>query len=171
MSTTAIKAKQRPGDRVFRSAVFAGSMILVTLAAVAIFLIVQSIPRSSPTAKTPRSSRQLLGLRRPLVFGTIWAAALALIMAVPISIGIALSSRTTRRAARLGARLHRRPARRGALGGVRPLGHRRPRPAVQPIYTWLVENLGWFPLFSGPVSHRPHHPHRRIVLAVMCCRS
>ena len=40
-----IKAKQRPGDRVFSgSAVFAGSMILVTLAAVAIFLIVQSLP-------------------------------------------------------------------------------------------------------------------------------
>ena len=47
MSTaeTVIKAKQRPGDRVFSgSAVFAGSMILVTLAAVAIFLIVQSLP-------------------------------------------------------------------------------------------------------------------------------
>ena len=40
-----IRAKQRPADRVFRgSATFAGSLILVILAAVAIFLIAQSIP-------------------------------------------------------------------------------------------------------------------------------
>ena len=25
-------------------------------------------------------------------------------------------------------------------------------PAVQPVYAWLNENLGWFPLFAGPVS-------------------
>jgi phosphate transport system permease protein len=25
-------------------------------------------------------------------------------------------------------------------------------PAVQPVYSWLVDNAGWFPLFSGPVS-------------------
>jgi phosphate transport system permease protein len=25
-------------------------------------------------------------------------------------------------------------------------------PAVTPLYTWLVENAGWFPLFSPPVS-------------------
>ena len=23
---------------------------------------------------------------------------------------------------------------------------------MQPIYSWLVDNLGWFPLFAGPVS-------------------
>ncbi len=25
-------------------------------------------------------------------------------------------------------------------------------PAVQPVYSWLVDNFGWFPLFAGPVS-------------------
>ncbi len=43
--TTRIVAKQRPGDIWFSgTAIFAGSMIVVTLAAVAIFLIVQSVP-------------------------------------------------------------------------------------------------------------------------------
>jgi len=91
-TTTAIKAKQRPGDRVFSgSAVFAGSMILVTLAAVAIFLIVQSIPAffadSEDASILPANFWEYVG---PLVFGTVWAAALALIMAIPVSIGIAL---------------------------------------------------------------------------------
>lgn len=25
-------------------------------------------------------------------------------------------------------------------------------PAVRPLYEWLVNNMGWFPLFAGPVS-------------------
>ena len=70
MSTTArpapaVKAKQRPGDRWFSgTALFAGSMILVTLAAVAIFLIVQSIPGLTATSETASLlTTQLLGLR------------------------------------------------------------------------------------------------------------
>ncbi len=55
MTTTAppaVKAKQRPGDRWFSgTALAAGSMILVTLAAVAIFLIIQSIPGLSATSE------------------------------------------------------------------------------------------------------------------------
>ena len=43
-----IAAKQRPGDLWFSgTAVFAGSMIVVTLAAVAIFLVIQSLPAFS----------------------------------------------------------------------------------------------------------------------------
>ena len=43
-----IKAKQRPGDRIFSTAtVVAGSLILVVLAAVAIFLVAQAIDRKS----------------------------------------------------------------------------------------------------------------------------
>ena len=66
-ASTAIKAKQRPGDRVFSgSAVFAGSMILVTLAAVAIFLIVQSIPAFVADHEDASIlPDELLGLRRP----------------------------------------------------------------------------------------------------------
>ncbi|NUT57626.1 MAG: phosphate ABC transporter permease subunit PstC [Agromyces sp.] len=157
MSTapTAIKAKQRPGDRVFSgSAVFAGSMILVTLAAVAIFLIVQSIPAlvadHEDASILPDNFWSYVG---PLVFGTVWAAALALLFAVPISIGIALfiSHYAPRRLASvLGYIVDLLAAVPSVVFGLWGIGVLAP--AVQPIYSWLVDNLGWFPLFAGPVS-------------------
>jgi phosphate transport system permease protein len=42
-------------------------------------------------------------------------------------------------------------------------------PFLQPFYTWLVSNVGWFPLFSGPVSGTGRTIlTAAIVLAVMC---
>jgi len=42
-------------------------------------------------------------------------------------------------------------------------------PFLQPFYTWLVTNVGWFPLFSGPVSGTGRTIlTAAIVLAVMC---
>jgi len=154
-ATTPIKAKQRPGDRVFSgSAVFAGSMILVTLAAVAIFLIVQSLPAlvasNEDASILPENFWTYVG---PLVFGTVWAAALALLIAVPISIGIALfiSHYAPRRLASvLGYIVDLLAAVPSVVFGLWGIGVLAP--AVQPVYAWLVENLGWFPLFSGPVS-------------------
>lgn len=154
-ATTAIKAKQRPGDRVFSgSAVFAGSMILVTLAAVAIFLIVQSLPALVATNEDasilPENFWSYVG---PLVFGTVWASALALLMAVPVSIGIALfiSHYAPRRLASvLGYIVDLLAAVPSVVFGLWGIGVLAP--AVQPVYTWLVDNLGWFPLFAGPVS-------------------
>jgi phosphate transport system permease protein len=154
-ATTTIKAKQRPGDRVFSgSAVFAGSMILVTLAAVAIFLIVQSLPAlvatSDDASILPTNFWAYVG---PLVFGTVWAAALALLMAVPVSIGIALfiSHYAPRRLASvLGYIVDLLAAVPSVVFGLWGIGVLAP--AVQPVYTWLVDNLGWFPLFAGPVS-------------------
>jgi phosphate transport system permease protein len=154
-ATTGIKAKQRPGDRVFSgSAVFAGSMILVTLAAVAIFLIVQSLPALVATNEDasilPADFWSYVG---PLVFGTVWASALALLMAVPVSIGIALfiSHYAPRRLASvLGYIVDLLAAVPSVVFGLWGIGVLAP--AVQPVYNWLVENLGWFPLFAGPVS-------------------
>jgi len=154
-ATTTITAKQRPGDRVFSgSAVFAGSMILVTLAAVAIFLIVQSLPAlvaSKDDASILDSS--FWAYVGPLLFGTIWAAALALLMALPISIGIALfiSHYAPRRlASTLGYIVDLLAAVPSVVFGLWGIGVLAP--AVQPAYTWLVDNFGWFPLFAGPVS-------------------
>lgn len=157
MTTAAapIRAKQRPGDRVFsKSAVFAGSMILVTLAAVATFLIVQSIPAffadSEDASILETNFWMYVG---PLVFGTIWAAALALIIALPIAIGIALfiSHYAPRRLASvLGYIVDLLAAVPSVVFGLWGIGVLAP--AVQPLYSWLVDNLGWFPLFAGPVS-------------------
>ncbi|MFE6255019.1 phosphate ABC transporter permease subunit PstC [Agromyces sp. NPDC057865] len=157
MSTTptVIKAKQRPGDRAFSgSAVFAGSMILVTLAAVALFLIIQSIPAlvasHEDASILDTNFWEYVG---PLVFGTVWAAALALLFAVPISIGIALfiSHYAPRRLASvLGYIVDLLAAVPSVVFGLWGIGVLAP--AVQPIYSWMVDNLGWFPLFAGPVS-------------------
>jgi phosphate transport system permease protein len=152
---TAIKAKQRPGDRVFSgSAVFAGSMILVTLAAVAIFLIVRSIPALFATNEDasilPTNFWSYVG---PLIFGTVWAATLALLMALPVSIGIALfiSHYAPRRLASvLGYIVDLLAAVPSVVFGLWGIGVLAP--AVQPVYSWLVDNLGWFPLFAPPVS-------------------
>ncbi|MRG61044.1 phosphate ABC transporter permease subunit PstC [Agromyces sp. CFH 90414] len=150
-----IKAKLRLGDLVFsRSALFAGSMILVTLAAVAIFLIVQSIPALFATNEDASIlTTNFWDYVGPLVFGTIWAAALALLMAVPVSIGIALfiSHYAPRRLASvLGYIVDLLAAVPSVVFGLWGIGVLAP--AVVPVYAWLNEYLGWIPLFSGDAS-------------------
>ena len=91
-SATSARPVLSLGDRIFsRSAVFAGSMILVTLAAVAIFLIVQSVPAFLATGETASLlTDNFWSYVWPLIFGTIWAAVLALLLSLPLAIGIAL---------------------------------------------------------------------------------
>ncbi len=157
MTTTAptLKAKARIGDVVFsRTALFAGGMILVTLAAVALFLIAQSIPAFFATSETASIlPSNFWSYVWPLVFGTVWAAILALLIAMPISIGIALfiSHYAPRKLAQtLGYIVDLLAAVPSVVFGLWGIGVLAP--AVQPIYTWLVENLGWIPFFAGPVS-------------------
>lgn len=153
--TGAPTAKTRAGDRWFSgTALFAGSMILVTLAAVAIFLVIQSLPAFVATNEDasilPDNFWSYVG---PLVFGTVWAAALALLMAVPLSLGVALfiSHYAPRRLAQaLGYVVDLLAAVPSVVFGLWGIGVLAP--AVQPIYTWFVDNAGWFPLFAGPVS-------------------
>jgi phosphate transport system permease protein len=149
------RAKARLGDRIFTgSTVTAGVIILVALAAVAIFLIAQSIPAlMADPAELKGSPSSFWEYVAPLAFGTVWAAFLALLMALPISIGIALfiSHYAPRRVAQtLGYiidLLAAVPSVVFGLWGIKVLA-----PAVTPLYGWLVDNVGWFPLFSPPVS-------------------
>ncbi|SIN95772.1 phosphate ABC transporter permease subunit PstC [Agromyces cerinus] len=150
-----IKAKLRIGDLVFsRSAVFAGSMILVTLAAVAVFLIVQSIPAVVATTEDASILKtNFWDYVGPLVFGTVWAAALALLVALPISIGIALfiSHYAPRRLASvLGYVVDLLAAVPSVVFGLWGIGVFAP--ALVDAYAWLNEYLGWIPLFSGTPS-------------------
>jgi len=157
MTTTAApgRAKTRPADRIFAgSTIVAGSLILVALAAVAVFLIVESIPALlADPAQFKGSPSSFWAYVGPLAFGTVWAAFLALIIALPISIGIALfiSHYAPRRIAQgLGYiidLLAAVPSVVFGLWGIKVLA-----PAVTPLYGWLVDNLGWFPLFAPPVS-------------------
>ncbi|MEH3088820.1 MAG: phosphate ABC transporter permease subunit PstC [Microbacterium arborescens] len=169
--TGAPTAKTRAGDRWFSgTALFAGSMILVTLAAVAIFLVIQSLPAFTATNQDasilPDNFWSYVG---PLVFGTVWAAALALLMAVPLSLGVALfiSHYAPRRLAQaLGYVVDLLAAVPSVVFGLWGIGVLAP--AVQPVYSWFVDNMGWFPLFSGPVSSTGRTIFTAsIVLAVM----
>src|SRR5688572_31534208 len=93
------KAKQRPGDRIFSaSTTIAGSIILAALAAVAIFLLAESIPAvTAGEGDLPRGATNFWNYVAPLAFGTLWAAVIALIIAFPLAIGSRSSSRTTLR--------------------------------------------------------------------------
>jgi phosphate transport system permease protein len=157
MTTAAgeITARKRLGDRVFStSTIVAGSIILAVLAAVAIFLVVQSIPAIVAKPGTlPRGASSFWVYVWPLVFGTVWAAAIALIIATPISIGVALfiSHYAPRRIAQLLGYvidlLAAVPSVVFGLWGIQVLA-----PAVQPFYVWLNEHAAWIPLFGGDVS-------------------
>lgn len=154
-ATTKIEAKQRPGDIWFSgTALAAGSMILVTLAAVAIFLIIQSLPAIGARPEDASLiTTNFWDYVWPLLFGTLWAALLALLMAVPLSLGVALfiTHYAPRRiASSLGYivdLLAAVPSVVFGLWGILVLA-----PAVQPVYAWLNQNMGWFPLFAGDVS-------------------
>jgi phosphate transport system permease protein len=151
----AIRAKVRLGDRIFSSStVVAGSIILAVLAAVAIFLVGQSIPAFVAKPGTlPRGAANFWVYVWPLVFGTIWAGAIALVIAVPVAIGVALfiSHYAPRRIAQvLGYIVDLLAAVPSVVFGLWGIGVLAP--FVQPFYVWLGNNVGWFPLFDGRVS-------------------
>jgi len=152
-----IRARRRPGDTVFAGAALVGGLlILVALAAVAIFLILQSLPAFAAKPGDITSTGAFPNFWAyvvPLVFGTIWAALLALLFAVPFSIGIALfiSHYAPRRLARgLGAIIDLLAAVPSVVYGA--WGIYVFAPFLQPFYAFLTSKLGWFPLFSGPAS-------------------
>ncbi|ROQ37518.1 phosphate ABC transporter membrane protein 1 (PhoT family) [Frondihabitans sp. PhB188] len=154
-TATPPKAVIRIGDRVFSLAtVLSGSLILVVLAATAVFLIVQSLPAlTAKPGQIPNDAANFWVYVGPLVFGTVWAALLALIIATPLSIGIALfiSHYAPRRISQLLGYiidlLAAVPSVVFGLWGVLVLAK-----FIQPFYTTLVNTLGWIPLFQGPVS-------------------
>ena len=89
----------------------------------------------------------------PFAFGTVWVAAIALLLATPVAIGIALfiSHYAPKKiAAPLGYLvdlLAAVPSVVFGLWGIQVLA-----PFLQPIYVWLTTYLGWIPLFAGPAS-------------------
>jgi phosphate transport system permease protein len=145
---------QKRGDVVFSGLVkTAGIAILVTLGAVATFLIVESLPALDSSAQIGSAPDGFWAYVAPLVFGTLLAALMALIFATPLAIGIGLfiSHYAPRRiASTLGYvidLLAAIPSVVYGLWGIQVLA-----PAVQPAYQWLNENFGWMPFFVGPVS-------------------
>ena len=134
---------------------------MVILAGVALFLIVQAVPAiaanwaTNPDLKTGPTGgyANFWSYVGPLIWGTLWASAIALVIGAPVAIGIALfiSHYAPRRVA-------------GVLGYLVDLLAAVPsivfglwgiiviRPLLLPLTQWLNQNLGWIPLFGGQAS-------------------
>ena len=144
----------RLGDRVFaRLSTGAGVFILVVLAAVAIFLVTQSLPVIGADAEELPQGKGFLSLLGPLVFGTLLSATIALLIATPLSIGIALfisHYAPVRLARSLGYVIDLLAAIPSVIYGA--WGYLVLAPYVVPTYRWLGENLGFIPFFAGPGS-------------------
>lgn len=152
------RANQRPGDRVFRgSAVASGVFIVVLIAAIGIFLLVQAIPALRVNQENFLLSGEWdAGDPEEMAFGithllwvTVATSAVALILAMPISLGIALF--LTQYAPRALARpfayvvdlLAAVPSIVFGLWGLQVLG-----PALIPVAEWLNRTFGFIPLFG-----------------------
>ncbi len=153
MSKQLSKVPKRLGDSVFSGlAKFAGVAILLTLAAVAFFLFLESLPAFSGQ-KVSGAEEGFWAYVAPFVFGTVLASVIALLIATPLAIGIALyiSHFAPRRFAQiLGYMvdlLAAVPSVVYGLWGIMVLA-----PFLVPTYRWLNENLYWIPFFSGQVS-------------------
>ncbi|WP_346620270.1 phosphate ABC transporter permease subunit PstC [Blastococcus montanus] len=151
---TAPRAVRRPGDRIFAgSAKGAGILILVILAGVTLFLLAESFPALTAPAEELPGEGGLVSYIWPLIFGTLLSAAIALLVATPLAVGIALfiTHYAPRRLAQaLGYVVDLLAAIPSIVYGFWGIFWLAPR--LVPFYRWLEENLGFIPLFAGPVS-------------------
>ena len=146
--------RRRLGDRVFsRTAVVAAVTILALLAGVAVFLASEGLPALTASASELPEGKTFLDYVAPLAFGTVLAAAIAAIVAVPLAVAAALfitHIAPPRIASTLGYLvdlLAAIPSIIYGLWGIFVLG-----PAAVPVLKWLEEKLGWIPIFEGPAS-------------------
>ena len=99
LSTAPGKSVQRPGDRVFKGlAVGSGGFIVVLIALIGLFLIVQAIPALAKnnesflfsfTWNTSDVNNLRFGILS-LLWVTVMSSVLALVLAMPVALGIAL---------------------------------------------------------------------------------
>jgi phosphate transport system permease protein len=146
--------RHRWGDRVFSSlAIAAGVTILALLAGVALFLAIESLPALGASSSELPGGRSLADYVAPLAFGTILAATIAVVLAVPLAIAAALfishiaPPRVVLALGFLVDLLAAIPSIIYGLWGIFVLG-----PAAVPVMQWLEEKLGFIPFFEGPAS-------------------
>ncbi|UOY00903.1 phosphate ABC transporter permease subunit PstC [Blastococcus sp. PRF04-17] len=148
------KQVMRRGDRVFSgTARGAGILIMVILAGVAAFLVVEATPALRAPAEDIPGGEGLVAYIAPLLFGTLLAAVIALIVATPLAVAIALflTQYAPRRVAQgLGYLVDLLAAIPSIVYGFWGIYWLAPR--LVPFFRWLEENLGFIPLFAGPTS-------------------
>ena len=151
---TAPRPVRRRGDSLFAgSARTAGVVILVILAGVAAFLVVEALPAFTAPAEDVPGGRGVFAYVGPLLFGTVLAAVLALLVATPLAVAIALfvTHYAPRRVAQgFGYVVDLLAAIPSIVYGFWGIAWLAPR--LVPFYEWLERNLGFVPLFAGPAS-------------------
>jgi phosphate transport system permease protein len=142
------------GDRLFAGlSRAAGLVILAALAAVFVFLAVEGIPGIDQPAGNYAPLDSFLPYVGRLLYGTIFAALIALVIAVPFAMGIALFiSHYAPRALAVPVAyvvdlLAAVPSVVFGLWGARTLA-----PHLVTVQQWLEDNLGFIPFFTGPAS-------------------
>jgi phosphate transport system permease protein len=158
MSTTASRPQQRPhqrkGDLLFSGAArTAGILIMLALAGVAVFLTLEGLPAIDAPPGKLGGEPNIVAFIWPLLFGTLLAAAIALVIATPLSLGVALvialyaPRSLSKPIGYVIDLLAAVPSVVYGLWGIAFLG-----PQLVPVYIWLDQNMGWLPFFAGPAS-------------------
>jgi phosphate transport system permease protein len=145
---------RRRGDVVFAGLSRAsGLLILVALAGVAAFLAIEGVPGLHGDPSVYNGAPDFLHYVWPLVFGTVLAALIAVIVATPLAVGVALvishfaPERLNRPIGYLVDLLAAVPSVVYGLWGISVLAVR-----LSGGYTTLEHRLGWLPFFAGPAS-------------------
>jgi len=146
--------RRRVGDRVFSNlSVAAAVTILALLAGVAFFLLVEALPAVEAAPSELPGDQSLIDYIAPLAFGTVLAATIAILLAVPLAVAVALfiSHVAPRRIVLvlgyLVDLLAAVPSIVYGLWGIFVLG-----PAAVGPMEWLEQKLGFVPFFEGPAS-------------------
>jgi len=145
---------RRIGDSVFRNAALGAALLVILfLAGVAIFLVIKGVPALEAEPEHLSGRGSLLGLVGALLFGTVLASVIAMVIVTPLAIGLGLviSHYAPRRLAKpvgfLVDLLAAVPSVVFGLWGLIVLA-----PYLVPTHEWLVRYLGWLPFFDGPAS-------------------
>ncbi len=126
---------------------------MLTLAGVFIFLAVEGFPGLSVDAHFYKPATTFVGYVGPLIYGTAFAAVLALVIAVPFAIAIALfiSHYAPRRlAGPIGYAMDLLAAVPSVVYGL--WGGSVLASRIVPVQDWLHAHFSWIPLFAGPPS-------------------
>lgn len=164
-------------DKIFRALAWTcGILILVVLAAVTIFLLIQAWPIFGDEGVSKVISNfsggrtsSFWGYVLPLLFGTVLVAALALLLAFFVSMGIALFITfyaPKKLASVLNSIVDLLAAIPSVIYGL--WGGLVLVPSIFPFWNWVSKTFGWIPLFAGPAANPPRTVATvSLVLAIM----
>jgi phosphate transport system permease protein len=153
--TLADEKISKAGDRIFSGLSFgAAALILITLAAVALFLFKEGLPTFTSDSTELDQDESFLSYVGPLVFGTIYISAVALMIATPVAIAVALyiSHYAPKRLSQtLGYFIDLLAAIPSVVYGLWGIGVLAPVMSGS-LFPWLDDHLAFLPIFGSDVN-------------------